>query len=404
MSSSNGQGAIGEVGPPAAAESGRLGPTSDGAFPGRCCADPSVEFVGQLGYGSAGGCVSPSQLRCLRCGAIGFARCKATRESRCPSCARQYRGQVAMVVRDGLEQIGDGMGLFLTVTAPGDRIHGWDNYGVPCRCTPEGGVDLAQFNASFTVRLNRVIEAIKRGEASARTRPRLVRRGSGKVLERLRQVVPLEYVGCREVQDGSRRSDGVGRHALHAHLIMFRSDGKPLQLNKKLLRDLLIEHGFGHAMKLDRIGGIQHGRKARSVERVAWYVAKYVSKAVDCRERVPWRGADGVQRLGGCYRAWSASRGWGQTMAGVREEQRKFREDGPGVPGAGGDRERSDPSPAPGSGPLDSFRKCYAINWPLINKYPKLKPLRKFLEHPPAPQKVKRSGMRDPGPLDVGMF
>jgi hypothetical protein len=317
------------------------GPRSPVPFPGKCCSNPSVEFVGQLGYGTAGDCVWPSYLFCTRCSADGFARCKATRESRCPPCARRYRSQVAAVVRQGLEQIGDGMGLFLTVTAPGDRVHGWDHFGVPCRCTPEGGVDLAEFNASFTVRLNRVIEAIKRGEVSARTRPRLVQRGAGKVLERLRQPVPVEYFSCREVQDGSRRRDGDGRHALHAHLVMFRSDGKPLQLNKKLLRDLLIEHGFGHAMKLDRIGGSQHGPKARSLERVARYVAKYVSKAVDCRDRVPWKDAGGVRRQRGGYRAWSASRGWGQTMAGVREEQRRFREDSPGGPGDGGDGERS---------------------------------------------------------------
>lgn len=269
------------------------------AFPGRCCADPSVEYVGWLGHGWAGDCVRPTFVFCVHCGADGFARCLSTRASQCGTCASRHRRRVEQVVRDGLVRSGDG--LCLTVTAPGDGPHcrrpgkahrrcfgrgaGCD----PCPCGTEDGVDLAQFNRDFTANMNRVREGIKRGEASPKVRGH-------------RASVPLAYFSGREVQK---------RGALHSHEPMVRTDGRPLQLDKSLLRGLLIRHGFGHSMTLKRT------TKA-GPEPV--YVSKYVSKAADQREAVPW-GVDSTgRRRKATYRAWSSSRSWPSSMKEVKAE------------------------------------------------------------------------------------
>jgi hypothetical protein len=98
--------------------------------------------------------------------------------------------------------------------------------------------------------------------------------------------------------------------------------------------------GFGHSVDLQ---AVQHGHAA--------YVAKYVAKSADQRGDVPWFGLvrqegrpvvdrDGVLvgyvfRNGDLedrprrswpswspsYRTWSASRGWGRTMADLRAAQ-----------------------------------------------------------------------------------
>lgn len=365
-------------------------------FPGRCCSDPNVEWVGNIGYGKAGSCRRPVYLFCTRCGVDRFVRCKANASSKCRSCAAIWRSYVQQVALQGLLAIGDGKALLLTVTGPGDAPHcivhvrkgkrcpfgGQGAECAPCPCT-DGPLDVAAFNASYTTRLNRVLEGIKRGEASAMVRGR-------------RAKVPLGYFQGREVQDGKRRNDGAARLALHSHVILFRTDGKPLQLDKRLLKALLIRWGFGHSLRLDRIFHRPGSPKGQDWRRVAYYVAKYVSETADAKGDVPWpRGTMGEYLRPG-FRSWSASRTWPQSMSGVIAEQWKRWS-------AGTEPQAPQALEAPAR-PLDVFMSSYTINWPLIIKYPTLRPLGRFLEHTPASPKVKRSGIRDPGPHDVEMF
>jgi|SRR5665213_1806263 len=367
-----------------------------GSFPGRCCADPKVEWVGDVGYGKAGPCSRPVYLFCTRCGAERFVRCRATASSKCRSCAATHRSYVQQVASQGLWRIGDGKALLLTVTAPGDRphcrIHVRKGKGCPyegngdgcerCPCT-SGPLAISEFNASYTVRLNRVLEGIKRGEASPMVRGHRAR-------------VPLGYFQGREVQDGKRRNTEGARLALHSHLVLFRTDGKPLMLNHALLKSLLMHWGFGHSMKCDRIHQRSGSPKGQDWRKVAFYVAKYVSETADAKVDVPWpRGSMGERRRPG-FRSWSSSRSWPQSMSGVIAQQRER---------WGAETEAQAPqAPEAPSRPLDAFMSSYTFDERLIARYPELLPLGRFIDAPAAPPGLKPGWMRRPGPLDVEMF
>jgi hypothetical protein len=168
----------------------------------------------------------------------------------------------------------------LTLTAPGNAEHTMPS-GDVCPCTPPGGVDLADWNPSAAGLWN-------------------VMRGS------LRRLSPgLEYLRAVEVQQ---------RGALHLHVIVF----SPVELDRVDLRRTAMSYGFGHSLDLAKI--VPGSRKH------AYYVAKYVTKACDSRDQVPWRAdvvdevTGEVQRLhtSASYRTWSASHGWGLTMKEVR--------------------------------------------------------------------------------------
>jgi hypothetical protein len=122
-------------------------------------------------------------------------------------------------------------------------------------------------------------------------------------------VPGLEYLRGIEVQI---------RGALHDHALLW----SPVPLSVGQLRARAIAAGFGHSVDL---APIEPGSK-----RCAYYVSKYVTKAADSRDDVPWMG-DVVDRLTGeisreqvraSYRTWSSSREWGLTMAQVRAQLR----------------------------------------------------------------------------------
>jgi hypothetical protein len=70
------------------------------------------------------------------------------------------------------------------------------------------------------------------------------------------------------------------RGAVDIHTVLLPRDGVPVQINRRAMREVVIRHGFGHGMDMDRIGISRHGEsKAKSPGRVAGYVSKYVSKA-----------------------------------------------------------------------------------------------------------------------------
>lgn len=216
------------------------------------------------------------------------------------------------------------VGHCLTLTAPGHtgsvthchrhKRKGCEDDGCEvCPCTPDGGVDLARWNVGLTCRTNRLLEAVRRGEASPLVRGR-------------RQRVPLEYFQAREVQR---------RGALHLHIPLVRSDGKALMLDKKLLRGLAIAHGFGHSMTYKPFA-----------KGLAYYCSKYVAKGADERSRLPWLYGKRHKRTGDAtYRTWTRSRGFGKSMRQVRQELC--------------DRYRQTEEP---KATLDSFMESYASN------------------------------------------
>lgn len=262
---------------------------------GLCDGPHCLQFIGNLGDGpklGCSGCVAPVWVYCVICAYEAYWPCNSSRQSRCVPCARRYRHRVEMVCQSGM--LGR-VGFCLTVTAPGQNVHCWshkrincaDDGCTDCPCTPAGGTDLRAWNVGLTPRSNRLIEAIRRGEASPLVKGR-------------RQSVPLEYFQARELQK---------RGALHCHIPLVRSDGKPLHLDKRLLRQLAMRHGFGHAMTFKPFTG-----------GLANYCAKYVSKAADQRLYVPWLPECRNRRREATYRTWTRSRGYGKSMREVRQE------------------------------------------------------------------------------------
>jgi hypothetical protein len=106
------------------------------------------------------------------------------------------------------------------------------------------------------------------------------------------------------------------RGALHHHFLV-RSK---VPLSDAWVRQAAVDAGYGCQSDLK---AIEPGSRD-----VARYVAKYVTKATDQREEVPWRG-DAVDTDSGevtpalvaaTYRTWSCSRGFGRTMADIRAD------------------------------------------------------------------------------------
>jgi hypothetical protein len=110
------------------------------------------------------------------------------------------------------------------------------------------------------------------------------------------------------------------RGALHDHAMIW----SPTALVLTDVRRRAIAAGFGHSVDL---APCEPGSR-----KAAYYVAKYVTKATDSREEVPW-AADLVEvstgevtrgLVPGRYRTWSCSRGWGDRMADVVARARVY--------------------------------------------------------------------------------
>jgi hypothetical protein len=198
---------------------------------------------------------------------------------------------------------GGELGL-LTLTAPGSAQHckrrGCDGIRCPhelCECTPEGGCDLGLWNPSAAKRWNHFLLLVQRHYGF---RP--------------------DYFRSVEVQDGKRcEESGCGRGALHLHVIV-RSQ---VVMTVPVLRALAIRAGFGHSLTYDVLDPASKG--------AAHYVSKYVTKAADQRQDVPWTSLyvdpfTGDERLvdahdGGkaaTYRTWSKSVNFGRTLKELR--------------------------------------------------------------------------------------
>lgn len=280
------------------------------------------------------GCEAPLTLVCAGCGEARRIACGTSREEKCGPCARVYRARVARVAGSGL-RVGR-RGLFVTLTAPGSAQHR-DHRGRVCRCTPEGGVDLARWNATLGKRWNDFVKELSRfAGADLVTYDDAGRR---------RRVHGLSYFAAKEVQR---------RGALHLHILVRRRDGAPLALRVADVRAIAVRHGFGHAVDVQ---AVQEGH--------ASYVAKYVSKSASARSFVPWKAEQyrspgrgrrvirtpwrdelgrqvsprtvldlrtgelvgpAVRTMGidPTYRTWSASRDWGRSMAETVADQQHY--------------------------------------------------------------------------------
>src|SRR5690606_8922148 len=106
------------------------------------------------------------------------------------------------------------------------------------------------------------------------------------------------------------------RGAVHFHALV-RTER---QLSERVVRELAITYGFGHAVDVQLLSG------PKGAQRLAWYCAKYASKAADDRHDVDTLDlrtgeiVRGMPRL----RVWTASRGWGLTMLALKASQARW--------------------------------------------------------------------------------
>jgi hypothetical protein len=243
-------------------------------------------------------CEHPGRMVCAECGG-GYVRpCRTSRSSFCGPCGELYRSRVQQVAKAPAVLAVPGSVFLLTVTAPGSVRHG-PRAGIDCGCWVSNGsrpVDLASWNGRQGERWNRFAQDLRRLLGDQ-----------------------VEYFRAVEVQR---------RGALHEHVLGRFS--APVLVTSRLrsrVRALAIAHGYGHEIDLQVAG-----QSAASARLVAWYCAKYVSKATDARADVPWQRRDvGVDLATGevlrspwSYRTWTASRAWGSSMGAVVRDQRAF--------------------------------------------------------------------------------
>lgn len=240
-------------------------------------------------------CDRPVQLKCAWCSTVVAVRCNRSSSAKCAPCGRRYRGRVRRIFASGWTDRPADRVFFVTMTAPGVDQH-LNRWGAICECTPEGGVNLAEWHSTMGQRWSWFLTDLRR------------------------KFGDVEYAKAAEVQK---------RGALHFH-VLIRCDGD-LVAQKETLRRLAIRWGFGHSFD------VQPANHSH-----AYYCAKYASKTCDDRGQVAWLDrstgeiVDGAPRL----RVWTSSRAWGSTMKAVRAEQRAW-----ASAGAAGGRAAEPPGP-----------------------------------------------------------
>jgi hypothetical protein len=141
----------------------------------------------------------------------------------------------------------------------------------------------------------------------------------------------VQYCGSWEYQD---------RGVLHRHFLLRIERPTTEKRVRAAVRGAARRWEFGTQLDVKAITG--------DCAREVWYIAKYSSKTVDAVDGRPVLDVrTGEMKATRGFRAWSASRQWGDTMKSVRERQRAWHMAGAG--GAGGSL-RPPPAAAAGGG------------------------------------------------------
>lgn len=178
----------------------------------------------------------------------------------CDTCRSRYRRRVKETARYGLDLSTHPYAYLVTLTAPG------------------AGTDLAAWNPDAAKCWNRLVTALRRFDSS------------------------IQFMRNTEVQK---------RGALHHHVIVLSS----LPLTPNRVRKLAVRAGYGWMCDVAPL----RGKEDRA--RTSAYVAKYVTKASDERDGVPWESVNretGEILTRATYRSWSRSQGYGIPMREVK--------------------------------------------------------------------------------------
>lgn len=231
-------------------------------------------------------CERPRRMICRDCNDAISIRCSASSRARCAPCSETYRRRVGRIFASGRTDSVCERLCFLTLTAPSDKgRHRIGGSGEWCPCTPEGGVNIAEWNATAGQRWSHFVEDL--------------RREFGR---------DLQFCKAAEAQE---------RGAMHFHALV-RSCAD-LASAKARIRQIAMKHGFGHEVDV---------RAARIGDE--WYCAKYASKSAADRAQVPWLDLRTGELVVGNprLRVWTSSRKWGLTMKALRVIQSTWFQNG----------------------------------------------------------------------------
>jgi hypothetical protein len=142
----------------------------------------------------------------------------------------------------------------------------------------------------------------------------------------------VQYCGVWEYQE---------RGVLHRHFLIRVEWPTSEKRVRAAVRGAARKWQFGTQYDVQSITG--------DCARQVWYVAKYAAKTVDAVDGRPVLDVrTGEMKATRGFRAWSASRRWGDTMKSVKERQRCYVLAGSGAHGAPA------PAPAAAAGGLES--------------------------------------------------
>ncbi len=249
------------------------------------------EYLGRASVGHPR-CARPSRLMCRLCAEQLIGRCGSTRASRCRPCGESHRRRLAQVVKSGTTGARFGEYFWCTITAPGADSLPWDsdlcNHRPDLACSGKLGCQVAGFDA-----------AVWNG-----TGPR---RWSWFVTYLRRRLgEQVQYCGVWEYQ---------ARGVLHRHFLLRIERATSEKRVRAAVRGAARRWEFGSQYDVQSITG--------DCARQVWYVAKYAAKTVDAVDGRPVLDVrTGEIRETRGFRAWSASRQWGDTMKSVKERQR----------------------------------------------------------------------------------
>ena len=106
-------------------------------------------------------CDMPVWFRCLACDYRIVSRCHRTAKQRCGPCGTSYRHRVRRIFASGWTDRRPDRIVFITLTAPGDELHGLPS-GEVCACTPEGGINVAEWNAMARLKFSHFMLYLRR--------------------------------------------------------------------------------------------------------------------------------------------------------------------------------------------------------------------------------------------------
>lgn len=259
------------------------------------CAPGNMRVVGYVPLSAPprADCQRPLRAVCRECDHVEEWRCDSYR---CPPCGETKRRRLTRLIEDGSGQhLENGMhGYFLTLTPPGENDHRrWYQGKRPptrpdCDCH-QHGQSKGQWNRGESANWNRLRTTLARD-------------------------CGIIFASAVEVQDGKRRSDGVGRSMLHRHVVLFADE----TLTYPEVQQAAIRAGYGCVVDVEPL---QNAAKAGK------YLAKYVTKSSASRDDVPWSvmhvdydtGEITERQVTATYRLWSAAHRWGITMKVLKQ-------------------------------------------------------------------------------------